>query len=172
MQTTKRSEKLHPVNQDLISRIITFLTEIGINVLEAKLPEKTFVPGIYIEEGTIKFDRTKLSYPGDLLHEAGHLALILPEDRVKATGDLEPGEGMDINSLEPGAILWSYLAVKHLSIEPKVVFHDAGYKGASDWYIENFESGNYIALPLLEWMGICEGNGNSIPKIKQWLRTH
>lgn len=159
-------------NEHTIAKITSFLSEIGLSIKEAELPEKTFVPGIHIENGAIHYDRSRMTYPGDLLHEAGHLALMLPEDRAMANGDLEPGEGMDVNSLEPGAILWSYLALKNLNIDPKIVFHNAGYKGASDWYIENFESGNYIALPLLEWMGICERNGNSIPKIKQWLRTH
>lgn len=160
----------------VILKITNFLEQIGLSVREATLTDKTFVPGIHIDQGVILYDESRLSYPGDLLHEAGHLALMKPEERARASGDLEPGEGMDINSLEPGAILWSYAALKYLDLDPHVVFHKAGYKGCSEWHIENFESGNYIALPLLQWMGLCRNEEEvekglaGFPALTRWLR--
>lgn len=167
----------HIIDRDqLISKLTNFLEQIGLVIKEATLPIETFVPGIHIERGVILYDKSKLSYPGDLLHEAGHLALMKPEERANASGDLEPGEGMDVNSLEPGAILWSYAALTHLHLNPRIVFHENGYKGSSEWYIENFESKNFIALPLLQWMGICASEDEVLagfegfPMVTKWLR--
>jgi hypothetical protein len=40
-------------------------------------------------------------------------------------------------------------------MDPAVVFHPHSYKGESAWLIEQFTSGNYIGLSLLQWMGLC-----------------
>ncbi|GHE60382.1 MULTISPECIES: hypothetical protein [Roseivirga] len=160
----------------VIFKITTFLEQIGLSVREAILTGETFVPGIRIDQGIILYDESKLTYPGDLLHEAGHLALMKPEERACASGDLEPGEGMNINSLEPAAILWSYAALRYLDLDPHIVFHENGYKDSSEWYIENFEAGNYIALPLLQWMGLCRSEEEvakgraGFPVLTKWLR--
>ena len=157
----------------VLVRIAHFIKEIGLSIHERQLPSDTFLPGILIDEGTIYYDSTKLKHPGDLLHEAGHLALMEPEKRALASGDLEPGNGLKPDSLEIGAILWSYAALTHLNIAPEIVFHEAGYKGASDWYIEAFRSGNYVGLPLLQWMGLCakeDPNELPFPKMQKWVR--
>lgn len=165
------------IQHALIDQIKDFIISIGLKAEEGEIPDSTFVPGIYILNGTIWFDRSKLTYPGDLLHEAGHLALMEPKKRPSATGDLEPGDDLKSDSLEIGAILWSYAALKHINLEPKVVFHDAGYRGSSEWYIENFESGNYIGLPLLQWIGLCKksddinNNLMGFPHMIEWLRN-
>ncbi|WP_420387536.1 hypothetical protein [Roseivirga sp.] len=163
-------------DKHIVQQIAEFIKSIGLKIERSDIPSETFVPGIHIDQGVILYDESRLSYPGDLLHEAGHLALMKSEERANASGDLEPGEGMDINSLEPGAILWSYAALKYLNLDPHVVFHEAGYKGSSEWYIENFESGNYIALPLLQWMGLCRSEEEvakgqaGFPVLTRWLR--
>lgn len=63
----------------LTQKIADFLNEIGLAVRAASLDEETFLPGILIRKGEILVDEEKLLYPGDLLHEAGHLA-IAPKD--------------------------------------------------------------------------------------------
>ena len=162
----------------LIDKIKYFLETIGLKVEEGEIPESTFVPGIHILNGTLWIDRSKLTYPGDLLHEAGHLALMEPEKRVEASGDLEPGNGITLNadSLEVGVILWTYAAIVELGIDPKIVFHDEGYRGASDWYIDTFSSGNYVGLPLLQWMGLCKNSDEissilPFPHMIKWVRS-
>lgn len=39
------------------------------------MEKNTLLAGIAIREGVIIVDAEKLSYPGDLLHEAGHIAV-------------------------------------------------------------------------------------------------
>ena len=58
----------------LTARIAEFLDGIGIAVDAAELPGDSFLPGIALESGGLLVDGTRLDYPGDLLHEAGHLA--------------------------------------------------------------------------------------------------
>jgi|GEM_PF-7097633 len=55
---------------DILDRITGFLTEIGICFTFEPLPEKTFLPGLELRNGMLIIDREKLSYPGDVLHEA------------------------------------------------------------------------------------------------------
>ena len=58
--------------------IVAFLEEIGLPVRFRDLDEAGFLPGITVEAGGLNVDREKLLYPGDLLHEAGHLAVLPP----------------------------------------------------------------------------------------------
>lgn len=157
---------------DLIDRIVAFLREIGLCVEFAKLPGKTFVPGISLGGGVIRIDRDRLAYPGDLLHEAGHLAVISAEQRAQAKPDIgkEPAE-------ELMAIAWSWAALARLGIAPEVVFHEAGYKGGSRNIIENFSQGRYFGVPMLQYYGLAyeellanERGVAPFPYMARWLR--
>ena len=157
--------------EEVISKICAFLDTIGIQHDEALLEEETFLPGLLIEHGTIRIDRSRLAYPGDLLHEAGHIALAMPEQRpAMGQEDLEVKD--PAQSDEMGVILWTYLAAKHIGLPPEAIFHAGGYKDQSNWLIEQFEKGNYIGLPLLNWMGITEpASAGETPQILSWLRV-
>ena len=52
----------------------------------APISHPSVLPGITIEAGTLIIDAGKLLYPGDILHEAGHLATASPEVREGMTG--------------------------------------------------------------------------------------
>ncbi len=154
-------------------KIIHFLETIGIPVIERELPDDCFLPGLALERNTILMDPQRMKYPGDLLHEAGHLAVTSPEFReLVGTEAMDPAWPSDGDEL--AAILWSYAALRHLQLEPEVVFHPNGYKDQSEWLIEQFCNQNYIGLPLLEWMGFCvaqERDGISpFPHMIKWLR--
>ena len=71
-------------NHHYLPKILGFLTEIGIVVNEKTLPDDTFLPGLELGPSCIYVDYKKLKYPGDLLHEAGHLAVTTPEQRLLA----------------------------------------------------------------------------------------
>ncbi|MNU80675.1 hypothetical protein D3C71_703130 [compost metagenome] len=157
-------------------KIIHFLGEIGISVVETVLPDDCFLPGLALEKNTILMDSNRLKFPGDLLHEAGHLAVTSIEQRsLIGTNEMDPdwpSEGDEI-----AAILWSYAALRHLNIEPEVVFHPNGYKNQSDWLITTLNAENYIGLPLLEWMGLCNSTEKAkregteaFPQMIKWLR--
>ena len=146
-------------------------------MIEEELDDTCFLPGLKIQENSIRIDKNRLKYPGDILHEAGHLAV--------TDKDLRPLIGtpkMDPNwpnlSDEIVSILWSYAAICHLDIKPEVVFHPDGYKNDSAWLISQLESGIYTGLPLLDWMGFFregtdeeESNTHTFPKMAKWLRN-
>lgn len=154
-------------------KIIHFLEEIGIRVVETTLPGDCFLPGLALEGNTILMDPERLKYPGDLLHEAGHIAVTSEELRPLIGSDQMdsawPGDGDEI-----AAILWSYAALKHLDLDPEVVFHAQGYKNESEWLTRSFNEENYIGLPLLEWMGFCHSTekegAEPFPNMLKWLR--
>ncbi|WP_430404083.1 hypothetical protein [Fluviicola sp.] len=154
-------------------KIIHFLQEIGIQVVETELPDDCFLPGLSIEKNAILMDSKRMKFPGDLLHEAGHLAVTEEKFRhLIGTEEMDPNWPSDGDEL--AAILWSYAALTHLELKPEVVFHPAGYKNESEWLIRQFENGNYIALPLLEWMGFCSASEKEgvlpFPNMIKWLR--
>ena len=65
---------------ELTRRIAGFLNGVGIGVLARRTGGGCFLPGILVEGGRLLVDEAELRYPGDLLHEAGHLA-VAPDDR-------------------------------------------------------------------------------------------
>jgi len=159
----------------LVDTLTTFLTGIGLPVLLRPLPADTFLPGLALENGALVIDTEKLLYPGDILHEAGHLATMAPD--VRATmSDTLPTNDMNIGG-EMMAIAWSYAAALHLGLDPGVVFHADGYKGGHENLLQNFAEGRYLALPLLQWTGMTIDPENPrttdappYPHMLHWLR--
>jgi hypothetical protein len=136
-------------------------------VVEKKLPNDTFLPGLSIKGNTILMDSAQLKYPGDLLHEAGHIAVT--EEKIRPSlGTEEIGSNWPTDGEEIAAILWSYAASYYLNLDLGIVFHPDGYKNESEWLIKQFSSKNYIGLPLLEWMSLC--NKEEFPIMQKWLR--
>lgn len=161
----------------LIDRMRRFLHRIGIETCFDSIDEPTFLPGIRIENGTLRIDPEKLLHPGDILHEAGHIAVTPETERAKLNGNIGEGETNALGN-EIAAILWSFAALKAAGVPEDVVFHPNGYKGQSDWFIEQFrDRGSYIGLPLLEWMGFTLGpeqarakGAEPFPAMLRWLR--
>lgn len=154
-------------NQEIIETIVRFLKSINIDVVEQELPDDTFLPGISISGSSIRVDFEKLKYPGDLLHEAGHIAVTDEKTRT-LIGTAEITENWPTDGDEMATILWSYAASCHLNLDLDIVFHPNGYKNDSEWLIEQFNNKNYIGLPFLEWMSLCDKD--EFPKMKKWLR--
>ena len=159
-----------------VIKILDFLNEIQINVIEKELEDATFLPGLAIASNCIEIDFDKLLYPGDILHEAGHLAVTTSEERLLIGTDSMPKEWPSPGD-EIVSMLWSYAALHHLELPAEFVFHPNGYKNDSLWLIENYTNEIYIGLPLLEWMGLTlskeraskEGK-KPFPTMIKWLR--
>jgi hypothetical protein len=154
----------------IVHVITDFLLGIGLPVEASRFPETTVLPGIKVQRGRLLFDETRLLYPGDLLHEAGHLAVMPAHQRPHLSGDLgsSPAEEMM-------AIAWSWAALTHLGIAPEVVFHETGYRGGSRAIIENFSKGRYVGVPMLQWVGLTSCNRKAqgtpqYPRMLRWLR--
>lgn len=163
--------------QEELIVVIHFLSSIGIDVREKKLPDTTFLPGLMLGPEIIYIDKEKLLYPGDVLHEAGHIAVTSPLER-KLIGTNKMTQEWPTQGDEIAAILWSYAALTHLNLTPQFVFHDKGYKENSKWFINNFTTGNYIGLPLLQYYKMASSqeqvNNNpetAFPYMQNWIRT-
>ncbi len=155
------------MNRQYLEPIEKFLSEIGIPLIEAKLGNDSFLPGLKIDKGSLLYDPEHLKYPGDILHEAGHIALMTAEEKGEIIGNVmefkSPGQDNEM-----GVMCWSYAALTHLGIPPEVVFHPDGYKGDSQMLIMEYTNGQYRGLPLLVWMELSEYE--SFPKMKKWIR--
>lgn len=135
---------------DLLNKILSFLDKIGLQYHLETITSDTFLPGLKLRNGVLIIDTERLA-PGDILHEAGHLATLPPEVRITMSDNLDDpihqgGELM--------AIAWSYAVCIHLDIDPHIVFHEAGYKGGGKSIVENFSEGRFFGVPLMEWYGM------------------
>lgn len=151
-----------PFLNPLTNQIAAFLNEIGLPIQSGAVPEQTFLPGIHVEHGVLLVDESRLLYPGDLLHEAGHLAVTASALRSSLSGNTGDGAGEEM-----AAIAWSYAAALHLKLDLTVVFHPDGYKGGSQSIITNFSQGRYVGVPLLVWMELTD---KRYPAMMRWLR--
>ncbi|KAA9332325.1 hypothetical protein F0P96_12670 [Hymenobacter busanensis] len=152
-----------------INTLLTFVRAIGVEVREASLAgTATFLPGLLIDAGQLVIDRSRLLHPGDILHEAGHIAVTPAADRPRLGGNITAGHP-EKEGEELAVLAWSFAASQALQLPPEVVFHPDGYKGQSAWLIENYERGHYLGLPLLAWMGLT--TADSFPRMTRWLRT-
>ncbi len=143
---------------------------IGIAVHGGAQIENGFLPGLEIRDGAIWMDEARLQWPGDILHEAGHLAVTEPELRGAPALSPTPADEM-------AALAWSYAAAVHLGIPLDVLFHPGGYRGGSEALIEGFTQGRILGMPLLAWFGLCidplraeEGGPPPFPHMLRWLR--
>lgn len=161
---------------ELEKTMCNFVESLGISIIPKKLSSQTFLPGLDLGPNCIYVDADQFLYPGDLLHEAGHLAVTTAAQRAAVGSDaLElpwPTDGEEI-----ATVLWSYAAAVHLNIPLEVVFHEHGYKNESAWLINNFEQGNFVGLPLLQWMGLCFDavqaplhQTQPFPYMQKWVR--
>ncbi|HEX4276788.1 MAG TPA: hypothetical protein VHZ74_15630 [Bryobacteraceae bacterium] len=143
-------------------QIAAFLQTIGLSITCGEVSGTPFLPGIQIRGGMLTIDEARLKWPGDLLHEAGHLAITPANRRALIDDDKvdDPGE-------ELGAIAWSWAALIHLRLAPEVVFHPGGYRGGSESIIENFRERRYTGVPYLRWIGLA---ADDYPAMIHWLR--
>lgn len=166
------------MNEDNFSRAVDFVRSLGIPVTYRLLQEETFLPGLLIENGGIVVDLSRLKYPGDILHEAGHIAAVPQSDRATLTADTI-GKRPDFAAEEMMAIAWSYAACKHLSLDPYFVFHDEGYQDSGRRIADEFEAGHYFGVPMLQWVGMSAEPHQAqnlrlpaFPAMAKWLRDN
>ncbi len=69
---------------DFTQILVDFLNAIGISTREGAVPSDSFLPGLRIVDGGLIYDRAALRWPGDLLHEAGHIATAAAAQRPRA----------------------------------------------------------------------------------------
>lgn len=161
----------------LLDRSVDFLRAIGIPVHFRPIDTDSFLPGIRIENGEIVVDMEKLKYPGDILHEAGHIAVVPAKER-STLNEQTIIQREQREAEEMMAIAWSYAACVYLNIDASFVFHNEGYKGGGSSIADNFKNGNYFGVPMLQWVGMALEKKNKeepdkpvYPAMLQWLRS-
>lgn len=162
-------------NKELTERFIEFVTGIGLPVTLKPITGDMLVPGISLENGGLIIDEAQLQYPGDILYAAGRLATMQPDLRPQMTNVL-PNDDLYLGN-EMSTYPWMYAACLHLNVFPAIAFHAGGYQGRGAEMVESFDRGNYIALPLLQWIGLAydaqkahELNQPAYPQMVKWVR--
>ncbi len=154
---------------EVIERITAFLRGIGLEVEFSPVSSTSLLPGLQLIRNGLRVDMETLLYPGDMLHEAGHLAL-MTEDR-RCTDFPVANDAAE----EIGALAWSYAAAVHLGLPPEVVFHEQGYKGQSRALIAEFaKPRDQIGVPMLWWTRLTTqqfpDKPSIYPHMLRWLR--
>ncbi|KAK6025503.1 hypothetical protein OSTOST_08592 [Ostertagia ostertagi] len=125
-------------------------------------------------DGTISIDKDKLKYPGDLLHEAGHIAVV-PFAERKTLNAETLGKRDNHPAEEMMAMAWSYAACVHLHLNARIVFHKDGYQGGSDNLLQSLTSSSTpIGSPMLQYVGMSMNTAfakeNGIPPYPHMIR--
>ena len=154
----------------VIELLVTFVRSIGIEVEACPINWKSRFPGLEIKEGAILVDEDQLIHPGNILHEAGHIAVHDPASR-KGPKFL-PSKGEEL-----GALAWSYAATVHLGLPAELVFYPGSYQGWDTSLRENFAEGRYLGVPLLQRYGMAleqrfaaERGLKPYPHMLRWVR--
>ncbi|OYQ33540.1 hypothetical protein CHU95_14220 [Niveispirillum lacus] len=165
--------KYHP---EALEPIVTFLRDIGIGVEFGPGAQNGFLPGVNIHAGVIHVDPETLVGSGDLLHEAGHIAIMPRRFHAQLGSDLEAdthrviaqevGEGIPSDPilaapLQQGELMaqaWSYAAALHIGVPPACVFFPGSYKHheyEGQHPMERWiESGSHFGLRALATVGM------------------
>jgi hypothetical protein len=149
---------------------LQFIEDIGINVRFGEVPAHSLIAGICIKDGAVVIDLQHLIQLGDVLHEAGHIAVVPFRDRTSLCNKSIAERG-DAAAEEMMAIAWSYAACLYLKLPVEFVFHSNGYGGGGAHLASNFESGNFLGVPMLQHRGLCArlaDGGPFYPAMKKW----
>lgn len=161
---------------EILDTILAFLDGIHLPAGEGPVPADSVLPGIRLVCGTLVYDRAALRWPGDLLHEAGHVAVTPAALRPVLSDALEVPVGAP-HSGEAEATAWAYAATVHLRLPPAVLFHDGGYRGHSAGLIRSFGCGVYPGAFGLAQAGMTLVGADArlagvppYPRMTRWLR--
>jgi len=156
--------------QPVVVKLVEFVRSIGIPVRAVTIPEFEFFPGLGAEYGEVLVDESRLVHPGNILHEAGHLAVTDPS--LRNDYRIFPTTGQEIS-----ALAWSYAATQYLGLDAELVFYPGSYRGWDTALVENFAEGRYFGVPLLQVYEMAFEPGPAatrgippFPHMHSWLR--
>lgn len=191
------SPTLESPSQLWTARIVDFLREIGLEVtLEDTQPQNSFLPKVRVVKGTLVVSPGV--FPGDILHEAGHVATIPKPFRHLADGNLSAvfkamGEYVEVNPPEfsayqedpiargimqcsdPEATAWQYAAAHAIGLPDKWLFPKHAYDGEAKGILMSLKATRYLGINGLQAAGWTVTRANPhrplpvYPKLVQWL---
>jgi hypothetical protein len=186
------------MSQDL-QTMLTFFDDIGMKYEEDANASGGPIDGIYINHGTLRFNRHARNIEANLLHEAGHVAIIPAQFRDQAEGDLEgiseiarkylddnpngagihedPVIRMLIQVGEAEAIAWTYAVVVHLNLDLRQCF-EIGFPTIDDkdgsTVSLRFKMGDHYGIHGLKHAGMTDlpqaKTDFSYPKMHRWMQ--
>ena len=139
-----------PIGNDpvLVAKVTAFLCAIGIQCQHGKVG-RSFINNVRIHAGALVINSK--STVGDILHEAGHVAIVPESLRHHAQGDLsgleraiskamdkvtyeqwerdDPAAKALLQIGDPEATAWAWAAGKHLDLPEHLIIQDDHYDG-------------------------------------------
>ncbi|NCT83088.1 MAG: hypothetical protein GXC94_08105 [Comamonadaceae bacterium] len=155
---------------DPLPLLLDFLTGIGLDVREGEVPADSFLPGLRLVAGTLVVDRAALRWPGDLLHEAGHVATT--PAALRATLDDRLADDPTVaHRGEAEASAWAWAALTRLGLPAELLFHAGGYHGHAAGLALTYAMGVYPGAAGLASAGMTRlGGADGYPRMLRWLR--
>lgn len=161
---------------DFTQILVDFLNAIGISTREGAVPSDSFLPGLRIVDGSLIYDRAALRWPGDLLHEAGHIATAAAAQRP-SMNDALADTPASAHGGEAEATAWAFAALTHLRLPPALLFHEGGYHGRSAGLMRTYAAGVYPGCHGLVQAGMALSAADAAragepayPHMMCWLR--
>jgi hypothetical protein len=178
------------MSESSVDRCVRFLREIGLTVRE-KNGARGFFDGIEIIEGTLLIDpKCAVS---DLLHEAGHLAIVPGRYRRLMNVDLEPGWIAMVKALRESrvgpesalhravlhcsdteATAWAWAAGRRLGLSGTEIIGDGDYDGDEVAIRYLLGIGKYVGIEGLATAGFCSmvrsGPDPVFPRLAFWTQ--
>lgn len=177
----------------MIADTIKFLNSIGITA-SIEVGANGFCEGVRIKAGTLLVDPS--CQVSELLHEAGHLAIVPGRFRNLLDGNVSQGirRMMKLTSHLVGnyddpiaqaimqctdleATAWAYAAGLHLEIPPEEIISDDHYEGEGVTVRATLQHGTYFGIDGLSAAGFCSvkaglGTRPVYPKLAYWTQIH
>jgi hypothetical protein len=178
-----------------VTTILNFLREIGLRFQESP-GANGFTPGIDIKDGVMLIDTT-VAIASNILHEAGHLAIVPEEFRVYFQSNVAGGQCAALDEAarigaEPDspmlravmqtsdteATAWAWAAGKHLGIPEEIIILDEEYSRGGEAIRLMLKVGMYMGIHGLSHAGFCAINKRSsdfrgialYPALERWTQ--
>jgi hypothetical protein len=160
----------------VIDTICRFLASIGLPPIIGPLPPDTLLPGVTIIGGRLAVDPEQVRWPGDLLHEAGHIAVTPAALRARLDGS-DLADDVAEHAGEAEATAWAYAATRAIGLDPAVLFHPGGYHGKGQRLAFTYAAGCYPGAAGLITGGLAlsaaaarDSGMQAYPHMQRWLR--
>lgn len=175
-------------------KVANFLREIGLQVVQVE-SASGFVDHVEIVHGAIHLDEH--AAVSDLLHEAGHVAIMPQRYRSYLNGNIGPGVKRMLEELtalhlptddplyraaiqtsDCEATAWAWAAGKHLGLNDDEIIRDEDYNGGGEHVRLGLAFRGYLGINGLAHAGFCTVRPNPYragipvyPELARWLQA-